>query len=68
MLEMDNRSELADRLDSATSPGDRIWSRVLPPKQQQSLYIMRLDRPSDGFNYEQIGNRPSIGSPASRPR
>ena len=36
--------------------------------QRQSLYIRRLDRPADGFNYQQIGNRPSIGPRTSRPR
>jgi len=71
MLEMDNRSELAEiGFDSATlKPGDRIVVAGSPArKQRQSLYIIRLDRPADGFNYEQIGNTPSIGSPTPRPR
>lgn len=68
--EMDNRRELVEiGFDSATlKPGDRIVVTGSPSRaQQQSLYIRRLERPADGFNYEQIGNRPSIGR-TSRPR
>ena len=71
MLEMDNRSELVEiGFDSATlKPGDRIVVSGSPARtQRQSLYIRRLDRPADGFNYQQIGNRPSIGSRTSQPR
>jgi hypothetical protein len=71
MLEMDNRSELVEiGFDNATlKPGDRIVVRgSLARTQRQSLYIQRLDRPADGFNYQQIGNRPSIGPRTSQPR
>lgn len=68
--EMDNRRELVEiGFDSATlKPGDRIVVTGSPSRaQRQSLYIRRLERPADGFSYEQIGNRPSIGR-TSRPR
>ena len=71
MLEMDNRSELVEiGFDHATlKPGDRIVVSGSPARtQRQSLYIRRLDRPADGFNYQQIGNRPSIGPRTSQPR
>jgi len=71
MLEMDNRSELVEiGFDSATlKPGDRIVVSGSPARtQRQSLYIRRLDRPADGFNYQQIGNRPSIGPRTPQPR
>lgn len=68
--EMDNRGELVEvGFDRTTlKPGDRVVVSGSPSRaQQQTLYIRRLDRPADGFNYEQIGNSPSIGR-RSRPR
>lgn len=70
-LEMDNRWELAEiGFDSMTlRPGDRIVVTGSPAREQrQSVYIRRLERPADGFSYQQIGQRPSIGSTPSRPR
>ena len=62
--ELDNRHELiaigmtADTL----KPGDRlILSGSVGRTQPQSLYVYRLDRPSDGFWYEQVGMSPRIG-------
>jgi hypothetical protein len=62
--EMDNRHELvaigvtADTL----KPGDRvILSGNAGRTQPQSLYVYRLDRPADGFWYEQVGMSPRIG-------
>jgi hypothetical protein len=62
-LEMDNRYELIDEGMSADTlkRGDRIvasgsQSRTNP----QSMYLMRLDRSSDGFRYEQIGASPRV--------
>jgi hypothetical protein len=62
-LEMDNRYELIDEGMSADTlkRGDRIvasgsQSRTHP----QGMYLMRLDRPSDGFRYEQIGASPRV--------
>lgn len=62
-LELDNRFELAAiGMTSATlKPGDRVVvtgsvGRIEP----HSLYVRRLDRPADGFRYEQIGSRPRV--------
>ena len=67
-LEMDNRSELAAiGVTAATfKPGDRVVvSGSLARARPLSLYLLRLDRPSDGFWYEQIGNTPRIRTPRS---
>jgi hypothetical protein len=64
-LEMDNRHELAAIGVTATTfrPGDRIVvTGSLSRTQGQSLYLLRLDRPADGFWYEQIGQSPRIRS------
>ena len=63
LLEMDNRSELARAGMSAQTlkPGDRIVVSGSPSNgRRQSLYIRRLDRPADGFWYEQVGYSPRI--------
>lgn len=66
-LEMDNRRELtrvgmtADTLE----PGDRVVvTGSLSRTQSHRLYIRRLDRQPDGFWYEQVGNSPTISTPA----
>lgn len=62
-VEMDNRSELADvgMTKDTLKPGDRIVVRGNPANEQpQSLYIRKLDRPADGFRYEQVGASPRI--------
>jgi len=62
-LEMDNRSELAAiGVTAATfKPGDRVVvSGSLARAEPRSLYLLRLDRPADGFWYEQVGNSPRI--------
>ena len=69
-LEMDTLRELADiGLTSDTlKPGDRLVITGSPARRQpQSLYIRRLERPSDGFAYEQVGNSPKLLTPAPRP-
>jgi len=66
--EMDNRSELVGIGVTADTfkPGDRIVVTGSPARSQsQSLYVLRLDRPSDGFWYEQVGQTPRI-RPAQR--
>ena len=62
-LEMDNRFELvgvgvkADTLKA----GDRIIvTGSLSRERPQGLYVMRLDRPADGFRYEQVGTSPRV--------
>ena len=62
-LEMDNRSELADigMTNQTLKQGDRIIVKGSPGRtQRNSLYIRRLDRPADGFWYEQAGSSPRI--------
>ncbi|MEP7308399.1 MAG: DUF6152 family protein [Acidobacteriota bacterium] len=66
-LEMDNRHELVDIGVTASTlrPGDRLVVTGSPARSQpQSLYVLRLDRPADGFAYEQVGNSPRIRTPA----
>jgi hypothetical protein len=69
-LEMDNQRELADIgfTSDTLKPGERlVIIGSLARRQAQSLYVRRLDRPSDGFSYEQVGSSPRIRTPASRP-
>ena len=64
-LEMDNRSELVEiGMSSQTlKKGDRVAVTGSPGRTQpQTLYVNRLDRPADGFRYEQIGSTPRIGT------
>src|SRR5688572_21266119 len=59
LLEMDNRSELAAVGVTAETlkPGDRVVvTGSLARTQAHRLYIYRLDRPADGFRYEQVGS------------
>jgi hypothetical protein len=62
-LEMDNRSELAAIGVTADTfkRGDRVVvTGSLARTRPQSLYLLRLDRPADGFWYEQVGQSPKI--------
>jgi hypothetical protein len=62
-LEMDNRYELiAEGMTADTiKPGDRVVARgSLSRSNPQGIYLMRLDRQSDGFRYEQIGASPRV--------
>ena len=62
-LEMDNLWELAEigMTSQTLKPGDRIVVTGNPARtKSQSLYIRRLDRPADGFRYEQVGGSPRI--------
>ena len=62
-LEMDNRRELVEIGVTADTfrPGDRlVVSGSRGRTQPQNLYILRLDRPADGFWYEQVGQTPRI--------
>lgn len=60
-LELDNRWELADIgfTEATLKPGDRVVvSGSLARREPRRMYVRRLDRPADGFGYEQVGNRP----------
>ena len=68
-LEMDNLWELAAIGVTATTlrPGDRVRvSGSLSRAQDQRMYLLRLDRPVDGFWYEQVGQSPRISTPGRR--
>jgi hypothetical protein len=64
-LEMDNRFELQGVGMSAETlkRGDRVVvTGSLGRNDPRTLYIRQLDRPADGFRYEQIGSRPRISN------
>ena len=67
-LEMDNRFEL-ERIGMTAQtfrPGDRISARGSRGHgKANSLYVRRLDRPSDQFWYEQVGSSPRMRPPMS---
>jgi len=65
-LEMDNRSELVQvgMTGDTLKQGDRVVVSGSPARvQSQSLYIRKLDRPADGFQYEQVGSSPRVRAP-----
>jgi hypothetical protein len=60
---MDNRYELIEEGMNAETlkRGDRVVaSGSLSRTSPQGMYVMRLDRPADGFRYEQIGASPRV--------
>jgi Family of unknown function (DUF6152) len=62
-LEMDNLHELDEIGISRTTfkPGDRVTVIGDPDRTEpRNVYLRRLDRPSDGLRYEQIGLRPRL--------
>lgn len=64
-LDMDNRYELVQAGMSATTlkKGDRVIVTGGPARDtSRALYVRRLERPADGFWYEQVGSSPKIGS------
>jgi len=66
-LELDNRHELADIgvTDDTLKPGDRLVVSGSPARgDPHALYVRRLDRPADGFQYEQVGSSPRIRKPS----
>jgi hypothetical protein len=63
-LDMDNRFELVrvGMTERSVRKGDRLVVRGGPARDKsRSLYVRRLDRPADGFWYEQAGSSPRIG-------
>ncbi len=66
-LEMDNRHELVDVgvTVETLKAGDRLVVSGSPARAQpRTLYVRRLERPADGFLYEQIGSSPRIRIPS----
>jgi hypothetical protein len=65
-LEMDNRRELVDigMKEDTFRVGDRVVASGSPGRtQSRILYVWKLDRPTDGLAYEQIGGSPRIQIP-----
>jgi len=66
-LELDNRSELASvgMTIETLKPGDRVIATGSRARNgSNGLYVRRLDRPADGFRYEQVGTSPRIRTPS----
>jgi hypothetical protein len=64
-LEMDNRFELQGigMSGDTLKPGDRVVvTGSVGRIEARTLYIRQLDRPADGFRYEQVGSRPRVGT------
>ena len=62
-IETDNLYELDEIGISRTTfkPGDRVTISGDPDRTEpREIYLRRLDRPSDGLRYEQIGSRPRL--------
>ena len=65
-LEMDNRFELQGigMTSETLKPGDRVVvTGSMGRTEPRTLYIRQLDRPADGFRYEQVGSRPHVSMP-----
>lgn len=65
-LELDNRFELVQigMTANTISTGDRLLVTGRPGRDQKPiLYVRELDRPADGFRYEQLSSSPRIVRP-----
>ena len=66
-LELDNLSELVDvgMTKFTLKPGDHVVVSGSPARSTipPSMYVMKLDRPADGFRYEQVGTSPRVHFP-----
>ena len=65
-LELDNRFELVQIGMAANTfaPGEQLLVSGRPGRDQKPiLYVRELDRPADGFRYEQQGSSPRIVRP-----
>ena len=64
-VELDDRGELSDIGMTAKTlqPGDRVIVLGSPARREANrLYLGRLDRPADGYSFEQVGGRPRLRS------
>jgi len=62
--ELDNRHELVaiGVGENTLKPGDQVVvSGSVARGVPRAFYVLRLDRPADGFWYEQVGMSPKIG-------
>jgi uncharacterized protein DUF6152 len=65
-LELDNRFELIEigMTSNTFTSGDRLLVTGSPGQNENPiLYVRELERPSDGFRYEQVGSTPRIARP-----
>jgi hypothetical protein len=65
-LELDNRGELAaiGVTNETWKTGDRVVVSGSPGRiDARLLYVWKLERPADGFQYEQIGTSPRVRRP-----
>ena len=65
-LELDNRFELVQIGMTANTftPGEQLLVSGRPGREQKPiLYVRELDRPADGFRYEQLSSSPRIVRP-----
>jgi hypothetical protein len=68
-VELDDRGELSEIGMTAHTlrSGDRVIVLGSPSHREANrLYLGRLDRPADGYSFEQVGGRPRLRS-AGRP-
>ena len=66
-LELDNRSELASigMTSDTLRPGDEVVAAgSMARTHPNRMYLRRLERPADGFLYEQVGSSPRIRRPS----
>jgi hypothetical protein len=65
-VELDDRGELSDIGVTAQTlrPGDEVIVVGSPARRETNrLYLARLDRPADGYSFEQVRGRPRLRSP-----
>jgi hypothetical protein len=70
-LELDNRFELVQiGMNASTfAPGQQLLVTGRPGRDQKAiLYVRELDRPADGFRYEQLSSSPRIVRPPRSPQ
>ena len=68
-IELDDRGELSDIGITADTlrPGDSVIVVGSPARREANrLYLVRLDRPADGYSFEQVNGRPRLRSPGRR--
>ena len=64
-IELDDRGELSEigMTEQTLQPGDRVIVVGSPAHREANrLYLDRLDRPADGYSFEQVNGRPRLRS------
>ena len=64
-VELDDRGELSEIGMTAKTlqPGNHVIVVGSPARREGNrLYLGRLDRPADGYSFEQVGGRPRLRS------